>query len=175
MKLSADCELPFPRALVFETYRDHILDLLPYLPNVRGIDPKSSTGEGGVVEKVNVWHGGGEIPAVARAVISESMLSWTDRARWDAEAFVCDWHIQTHAFTDAVTCEGRHAFVEREGGKAALLQTTRVLTIDATKVRGVPRLFASNVGRLVEEFLAAKIRPNLVEVSKGLGQYLARV
>jgi hypothetical protein len=172
VKLSADALLPVARHVVFAAYRDHLLDLLPYLPNVRGIDLGSSVQRGSVTEKVNVWHGGGEIPAVARAVISESMLSWTDHARWDEQAFVCDWRVETHAFTEAVQCEGRHTFVEQ--GAGTRLETRGTLTIDATKVRAVPRILAPKVGRLIEEFLAAKIQPNLVEVTKGLAQYLAR-
>jgi len=171
VKLTADAILPVARPVVFAAYRDHLLDLLPYLPNVRGIDLGSSVQRGSVTEKVNVWHGGGEIPAVARAVISESMLSWTDHARWDEQAFVCDWRVETHAFTEAVRCEGRHTFVDE--GAGTRLETRGTLTIDATKVRAVPRLLAPRVGRLIEEFLAAKIQPNLVEVTRGLAQYLA--
>jgi hypothetical protein len=171
VNLSADAVLPFPRQVVFATYRDHLLDLLPYLPNVRKIELGESTSWGPVMEKVNVWHGGGEIPAVARAVLSESMLSWTDRARWDEEAFVCEWRVETHAFTEAVRCEGRHTFIE-DGGSTRL-ETRGTLAIDASKIRAVPRLLASRVGHVIEEFLAAKIQPNLVEVTKGLGRYLA--
>jgi hypothetical protein len=171
VKLTADATLPFPRPVVFATYRDHLLSLLPYLPNVRKIEMGSRIEKGPVVEMVNVWHGGGEIPAVARAVISESMLSWTDHARWDESAFVCDWRVETHAFTDAVTCEGRHTFVP--DGDGTRLETRGTLTIDASNIRAVPRLLAPRVSRLVAEFLAAKIQPNLVEVTKGLGQFLA--
>jgi hypothetical protein len=171
VKLSADASLPFARPLVFAVYRDNLLDLLPYLPNVRRIEIGSSVQHGPVTEKVNVWHGGGEIPAVARAVISESMLSWTDHARWDEEAFVCDWRVETHAFAEAVSCKGRHTFVE--DGAGTRLETRGSIEIDASRVSAVPRILAPRVGRLVAEFLAAKIQPNLIEVTKGLGQYLA--
>jgi hypothetical protein len=170
VKLHADAVLPFARPVVFTAYRDRLLDLLPFLPNVRRIELGSSVREGSVTERINVWHGGGEIPAVARAVISEAMLSWTDRARWDEDAFVCDFRVETHAFTEAVCCEGRHTFVE--DGAGTRIETRGVLAIDATKVKAVPRLFASRVGHLVEEFLAAKIEPNLIEVTRGLGRYL---
>jgi hypothetical protein len=172
VKLVADAKLPFARPVVFAAYRDHLLDLLPYLPNVRRIDVGSRVERGPIVEMQNVWHGGGEIPAVARAVLHESMLSWTDHARWDAEEFVCEWKIQTHAFTEAVSCEGRHSFVS--DGDGTRLETRGDLTIDASKVPAVPRLLARRVGGIVAEFLAAKIQPNLVEVSKGLAQYLQK-
>ncbi len=124
-----------------------------------------------IVELVNVWHGGGEIPAAARAFISEQMLSWTDRARWDEAAYTCAWNIETHAFTEAVTCKGVNTFVE-EGGRTRL-QIRGTISIDAGKIRGVPRLLAPRASRAVEEVLASKIRPNLVDVSHGLTKHLS--
>src|ERR1019366_1811026 len=52
------------------------------LPNVRGIEIKSRKNSGSVVEFVNEWRGGGDIPAALRAVLSQSVLSWTDFATW---------------------------------------------------------------------------------------------
>ena len=63
-----------------------MIDLLPYLPNVRSIEIKSRKGEGNVIEFVNEWRGGGDIPAAIRAVLSESVLAWTDYATWRADA-----------------------------------------------------------------------------------------
>jgi hypothetical protein len=170
MELTADARLPFPRPVVFAAYRDKLTDLLPFLPNVRGIEVKSRTEEGGVIRLVNEWHGGGEIPAAARAFLSESMLSWTDRAEWNESTWTCAWTIETHAFTEAVTCRGTNRFIEADG--ATRLEIRGTLSIDAKKIKGVPGLFAGKVGKTVEELLVNKIQPNLVEVSRGLGKYL---
>ncbi len=170
MDLSVDASYAFPRAVVFEAYRDHLVELLPYLPNVRSIEVRSREEKGAVVDLVNVWHGGGEIPAAARAILRESMLSWTDRATWDAEALTCEWRVEPHSFADAVTCHGRHTFVEADGGTR--LEMRGILRIDAAKVKAVPRFVASRVGPIVEEFLVARIQPNMVEVSRGLARYL---
>jgi hypothetical protein len=75
MQISADATLLHPRPLVYAAYRDELLELLAYLPNVRGIELKSRESEGLRTHFVNVWRGGGEIPAVARAFVSEAMLS----------------------------------------------------------------------------------------------------
>src|SRR5438105_2861040 len=93
MELRADARIPFPRQVVFTSYRDELDRLLPYLPNVRGVDVKSRSDAGSSVQIINVWHGGGEIPAAARAILSEAMLSWTDYATWNSEALTCDWRI----------------------------------------------------------------------------------
>lgn len=172
MDLRADASIPFARPVVFAAYRDELLKLLPYLPDVRRIDLTSrQDDEGGVVRLVNEWHGGGELPAAARAFLSEAMLSWTDLATWDQNAFTCAWEIRTHAFVEAVRCRGTSSF--REDGAATRLEIRGQIDIDARKLRGVPALFAGKVGSLIEDFLVSKIQPNLVEVSRGLGQYLA--
>ncbi len=171
MDIRADARIPFPREIVFAAYRDEIVDLLPYLPNVRSIEIKSRKDDGNVVEFVNEWRGGGDIPAAIRAVLSEAVLAWTDYATWRADAMCCDWRTETHAFTDAVTCKGSNRFVADGDGKT-LLEIRGSLEIDAKKIRGVPSFFAGKVGRAVEEFLVGKIQSNLVETAKGLAKYL---
>lgn len=171
MELSCDARIPFPRDVVFAAYRDDLVKLLPYLPNVRKIEIKSRRDDGPRSELVNIWHGGGEIPAAARAVLSESMLSWTDYATWLADQWACEWRIETHAFTEAVQCRGRNEFLEDGPGKT-ILQIRGTLEIDAKKIKGVPGFLANKVGKTVEEFLGNKIQPNLVETAKGLEKYL---
>ena len=171
MEIRADAHIPFPREIVFAAYRDEMIDLLPYLPNVRSIEIKSRKGEGNLIEFVNEWRGGGDIPAAIRAVLSESVLAWTDYATWRADAMVCDWRTETHAFTDAVSCKGSNRFVADGDGKT-LLEIRGSLEIDAKKIRGVPSFLAGKIGRAVEEFLVAKIQSNLVETAKGLAKYL---
>lgn len=170
MDLSADARLPFPRAAVFEAYRDKLPELVAFLPNVRGIEVRSRKDAPPITELLNVWHGGGEIPAAARAFLSESMLSWTDHARWDQDAWTCSWRIESHVFTEAIQCQGLNRFIE-EGGET-VLQIRGSLTIDPGKVKGVPRLLAGSVSKTAEEVLGGKIRPNLAEVSIGLRKYL---
>src|SRR4051794_27059766 len=106
MLLRSDSTLPFARGLVFETCRDKLVELVPYLPDVRRIQIESRVEDADCISYVNVWLGGGEIPKVARAFLSEETLSWTDRARWHKRDFVCEWRIETHAFTEALSCRG---------------------------------------------------------------------
>jgi hypothetical protein len=172
MELRADASIPFPRPVVFAAYRDKLADLVPYLPNVRTIDIKSRKDDGTIVEFVNVWHGGGEIPAAARAFLSEKMLSWTDYASWNETEWTCDWRIETHAFTEAVTCKGKNRFFE--DGDKTRLEIRGTIDIDSKKISGVPRLLSGKVSQVIEEFLVNKIRPNLIEVSDGVRQYLEK-
>lgn len=174
MELRADARLPFPRKRVFETYRDGLDKLLPFLPNVRAIEVKSRKQDGSLVEFVNVWHGGGEIPAAARAILSEAMLSWTDYATWDSGTLECRWRTETHAFTEAVRCTGFNRFLEDGDPDKTLLEIRGALEIDAKKIKGVPGFLAGKAARMAEEFLVGKIQPNLVETAKALQKYLGQ-
>ena len=87
---------------MFAAYRDDLVKLLPYLPNVRRIEIKSRKDDGPRSDFVNVWHGGGEIPAAARAILSESMLSWTDYAAWLSDQWVCEWRTDSQALRFAI-------------------------------------------------------------------------
>ncbi len=170
MQLAADCTLPFPLPVVFQAYRDDLVKLVDFLPNIRGIDVKSREEGPGTVCFVNEWRGGGDIPSAARVVLSESMLSWTDHATWNEKEHTCEWRIETHSFTEAVSCSGKNRFVEVPGGTR--LEIRGNIEIDASKIKGVPRLLRAKVGQTVEDFLAKKITPNLLGVSDGLMRYL---
>lgn len=170
MIISVDTRISFPRPLVYATYRDKIVELVPYLPNVRRIEVKSRRQEGSLIHFVNEWHGGGDIPVVARAVISEAMLSWTDLATWNESEFTTEWHVKTHAFTEAVHCAGVNRFKEADG--VTLIESRGELAINTKELKGVPQLLAGMVGRTVEDFLSQKIEPNLVQVSEGVRHYL---
>ena len=171
MELRADARIPFAREVVFAAYRDDIQELLPYLPNVRSIEIKSRKDDGPKVALVNEWHGGGEIPAPLRAVLGNSMLSWTDYATWDSEALRCDWRTETRAFGDALRCAGSNLFAA-DGAAGTLLEIRGTIEVDAKKIRGVPSFLAGKVGRSLEEFLGGRIEANVLETAKGLTRYL---
>lgn len=171
MDLRADARIPFPHATVFAAYRDDIVELVPYLTNVQAIEVKSRTDDGPLAKFVNEWRGGGEIPAAIRAFLSESMLSWTDYATWNAQSLSCDWRIETHAFSDAVCAVGRNQFLD-DGAGHTLLEIRGSFDVDAKKIRGVPRFLAGTIGRTVEDFMVGRIQTNLIETAKGLTRYL---
>jgi hypothetical protein len=170
MDLRADVRMPFARSLVFAAYRDDMVKLLPYLPNVRGIEVQSRTENGAIIEMVNQWRGGGDIPAAIRLVLSESMLAWVDHAKWDADAFACDWRTET-ALGQSMRSSGRNTFID--DGSGTVLEVRGSLDIDARKIPGVPGFLATSVGRLAEAFLVEKVQANLLETSRAMSKYLA--
>jgi hypothetical protein len=170
MDMNAESRLPFPAKVVFACYRDKLPELLKFLPNVRKLETKARTDEGPIARLTNVWHGGGEIPAAARAFVSDAMLSWTDNAVWDEGAMTCSWKIDPHAFAEAIECAGVNSFFD-EGGKTRIEMRAHV-RIDAKKIKGVPGFLAGTVGKTVEEFLRSRIQPNFGEVSQAITRYL---
>jgi hypothetical protein len=171
MELHVDVPIPFAREVAFAAYRDDIVKLLPYLPNVRSIEVRSRTEDGSRVVMVNDWRGGGEIPSAVRAVLGESALAWTDEATWDASTLACAWRTQTAAFGEALRCGGTNSFVA-DGPDRSRLEVRGTLDVDAKKIRGIPSFLAGKAGRAIEEFLVSRIQSNVVETVKGLTRYL---
>jgi hypothetical protein len=173
MKIESDAILTHPRDQVFRAYRDDLPKLVSHLPNVNAIDVESRSEDGPVVQLVNVWSAGGDIPAPVRKILGTNMLSWHDHARWDESTWTCSWVIETHSFREAVECRGENRFVELDPGRTRL-EIKGELRIDLKRVRGVPSMLAGSIGRTVEQFLVKQITANLSDVSDGLGEYLAR-
>ena len=171
MDYRAEATIEGSREDVYRVYRDRMTDLVPYLPNIRGIEVKGRKEAGPRVELVNVWHGGGEIPSAIRAVLSEGALSWTDYATWDEPTWTCDWRSETHSFTEAVDSRGHDDFLVVSPRRAMIRMTGR-LTVDAKKVPHVPRLLAGTIGKAIETFLVKQIQDNLQEVARGVERYL---
>ncbi len=173
MLISADTRISFPRSLVYATYRDKLVELIPYMPNIRQIEVKSHREEDRRVYSINEWHGGGEIPFAARAILSEDMLSWTEYNTWNEAEFSVEWRIKTHVYTEAVHCAGKNYFLA-DGDDSTIIKSRGELMIDSKQITGVPWFIASKVAEIVQDFLGKKIEPNLLQMSEGVRQYLAR-
>lgn len=172
MIISTRTYLPFPRSLVFTTYRDRLSELVPYMPNIQEIAIKSRQEQGEHIAQVNEWHGGGDIPVAARSILDESMLSWTEHALWDETNFTTAWKIETHAYTEAVLCKGNNRFLEQDQG--TLITSEGELSIDSNKIKNVPSFVAKMVSGMVEDFLGKKIEPNLAQMGEGVHRYLSQ-
>jgi nitrogen fixation protein len=173
MKLDIDSRIPFPRALVYETYRDHMGDLVPYLPNVKSIEVVERKEADGKVTLKNLWWAKTEIPKVAQSILKPEMLSWYDWATWDQATFSNVWHLELRAMKDVVECKGGNRFVEA-GPNACILELRGDLTLHLKHVPGLPRMLAGTLGPTIEKFVVSMLKPNLTEVAKGIETYLGQ-
>ena len=108
----------------------------------------------------------------ARAILNESMLSWTEHDLWNEPEFELDWRIETHAFAEAVYCKGKNRFIT--DGDRTVIESRGELKIDPQRISGVPSFLAGGVARVVEDFLGKKIEPNLRQMGEGVRHYLER-
>jgi hypothetical protein len=145
--------------------------LVPYLPNVKSIEVTERKDEGKKSSLKNLWTAKAEIPKVAQSVIKPEMLTWWDIAVWDEDSYSNRWHLEMRAMKEVVRCSGENSF-ESTGGNGTILHLRGELTLDLRDVPGVPRFLAGSIAPTVERFVVSMLKPNLLEVSKGLEQYL---
>lgn len=172
MLINASVYLPFPRALVYATYRDKLLELTRQMPNVKSVTLKSRQEQNGTTQQVHEWHGKSDIPGLLKAFISEDLLTWTDFANWKEAAFITDWRIQTHAFSEAIVWEGVDRYLEE--GSGTRVESKGVLALDPKGLKGVPGFLTGQVSRMAEEMLAKQAEPNFIEMSKCVQNYLEK-
>ncbi len=171
MEIRADAGVSYPRELVFETYRDHLVDLVPYLPNVDWIKVLERTEDGAVTHLINEWKARGDIPKVARKFIKPEMLRWKDFADWDRDSWACSWSFEMAFMRDQVKASGKNFLVE-EGPDRTRYEIRGTLEIDGNKIPGVPAMLGRRIVPQIEKFVIALIKPNFVKVSDGVQQYL---
>ena len=170
MKIKADAKLSYPRDVVFASYRDKLVELVPHLPNIKAIEVKNREDNEGVTRMLNIWHAKGDIPKVAQSIIKPEMVCWEDHAKWNQDDWTCEWKVVPKFFTKNVTCSGKNHFVEQ--GDETVLQIRGELEIDAKGIPGVPRLLAGRIAPVIEKFIVGLLTPNLLTVSDGLVKYL---
>lgn len=171
MEIVADAVIPFERPLVFATYRDSLPDLAAFLPNIREIKVTSRNDRGDEIDLVNEWKGGGDIPAMARSVLRESMLTWTDHATWFAADYRVEWRTDVHAFPKAVKSSGTNRFLEAPNGTRLSIRGQFIC--DAAQIPGVPRLLAKTVSSTIEKVMVAQIAKNALEIARGVEKSIA--
>lgn len=173
MDIKADVTLPYARELVFATYRDRMDELTEHLPNIRSIKViERKERPDGTVELVNAWIAGGDIPAVARSFVNESMLKWTDYATWRPSSFTVDWRTEVHAFPGIITSQGMNRYLLAPGGMK--LEIRGKLICDPSKVPGLPRILHSTVAPAVERVLVGSVQANLIAVGKSVAKLLEK-
>ena len=171
MNIESEATIAHPRAEVFRAYRDKLPEIAAYIPDIREIIVHSREDDGSRVHLHNEWVADTEIPRAIRAIVRPEHLRWDDFAVWHEDRWYCAWRLETRAFSDAVSCEGRNTFVD-DGRGGTRVKLSGALSLDLNKVRGVPRIGARTMGTMLEKFVVAMITPNLQKVNAALQPYL---
>lgn len=170
IKIVVDTQMSFPRALVYATYRDKLMELGPCLPNVKSLQIKSREEKDQQVRLELVWHGGGDIPAAAQALLSPELFTWTEYDVWDSNEFTGNWRIATHTYREAVFLAGKNRFLDQ--GNYTVVESRGALKLDLSGIPGVPPVLLGRLVRLVEGLVAKKIESNLMQMGQNVSQYL---
>ncbi|MBW4463835.1 MAG: DUF2505 domain-containing protein [Pegethrix bostrychoides GSE-TBD4-15B] len=170
MLINASVFVPFPLALVYSTYRDHLPELVQQMASVKQVRLQSRQETNGTVQQVYEWHGKSEIPGMLKAFLSEDLLTWTDFATWKAAEYATDWRIQPQLFQDAVTWAGIDRYIAE--GSGTRIESRGELRIDPKRLQGVPFFLTGQVSHLAEEMLGKQAEPNFVEMSRHVKAYL---
>ncbi len=171
MQIHADATVSYPREQVFEVYRDHLVDLVPYLPNVDWIKVLERNEDGPVVHLVNEWKARGEIPKVASKFIKPEMLRWKDFADWNRDEWSCAWSFEMAFMREQVKASGKNRLIE-EGPDRTRYEIRGTLEIDGNNIPGIPGMLGRRIVPQLEKFVIALIKPNFIKVSDGVQKYL---
>ncbi len=166
--------ISYDRQLVYETFRDHLSEMQPYLPTIEDIEVESYDRlDDTTVKIVNIWSAEDkDVPKMAQKFIKPEMLKWTDRATWFDDQHLCNWDMEVGFLSEAIHCSGTTRYMQQ--GARTEVHIEGKLRVDAAKIPGVPRLVAGKVGTVVEGFVVKMITPNLKEVNRGCEKFLAK-
>ncbi|MBW1880064.1 MAG: hypothetical protein JRJ84_17015 [Deltaproteobacteria bacterium] len=171
MKFTLVTEVGQPRDLVFEVQRDHLPNLVSYLPNVEAIVRVMQEEDGEVLRVRNEWRGStSEIPAVLRPLLKPEWTSWSDEAVWDQGQWRCSWQTHLNIFPGAITSKGTTSFEEE--GNETVVTVHGEFAIDPAKVTGIPLSLAKRVGPVIEKFVLGVLEPNLRQTFEAIEEYI---
>jgi hypothetical protein len=165
--------IEYPVETVFQTHRDHLPELVDFLPNVEKIEVESREDLEGRVDLVNIWTAArSEVPTLVRPFVKPHMLTWIDRASWLESDHTCRWDIELGFLKAAIRCKGENKMRSNDDGHTEVTIAGQI-EVDAKKIPGVPRFMAKKVGAAVEKFVVKTITPNLKKTNDGVRAYLA--
>ncbi len=170
MQINIVTIIPFPVESVFAAMRDHMPELVEFMPNIGSIEVAERREENGEVFLINRWNAADtEVPAVARPFIDPSDVYWFDHAHWLGDGRTCNWRLEMGFMADRVRCSGRTEYVALNAEQTEM-RIEGELELDLSGL--VPRLLRGRVTAGVEKFVGKLVEPNFEKTSDALIRYL---
>jgi hypothetical protein len=173
MEITSDQIVTYPTEKVWETMRDRLPELVPFLSGVESIETteREETGPGRV-RLLNLWQGNKEAaPKAVRPFATRKMLRWKDHAEWDDQSHTVAWRFETYQFDKLFDCAGKNRFESTpENHTRLIIQGT--LDVHANKIPGVPKFLARKIKPKIESFIVKLVGSNLTDLAKGLQGFL---
>jgi hypothetical protein len=162
-----------PAEIVYPLVRDHMVKLIPYLPNIDRIEVlKHERLDEKRVEVVNNWFAKAEVPALVKKFVKPELFSWKDFAMWKDDEFCVDYRLESFMGNDIYDARGTNYFVP-EGTDKTRIRVTCNITIYPDKIPGVPRILAKQVLPTIEGMIRKILEPNLTSLGQGLTRYFS--
>jgi hypothetical protein len=171
MKFEVSDIIKGPVDQVFAAFRDHIVDLVEYLPNIEQITIRERREEGDKVYVFSHWLSKINLPGPAEKLIPEKDRGWDDYATWLNDEMAVEWHFDIPALPKAVKVGGKNRFVAE--GENTRMTIQGESDVDLNKIRGIPNFILRGIVPAIEKVALAAIKPNMLKVNRGVEQYLA--
>jgi hypothetical protein len=163
--------IPHPRPLVFATHRDKVVEMVPYLPNVKSVVIEKNDVDGPVTNQLYRWIGEShDVPRLLRPLIKTEFLSWLDKSIWYQDEWRCEWELELSVLPNAISARGYNIFLE--DGDDTIVQMNGQFTIHPERITGVPTFVARRIAPAVEKFIVSLLEPNMRESNKAVFQYI---
>lgn len=162
-----------PKKLVWQTMRDRLTDMVPFLDDVAFIEQMDRRESGnGSVQLTNFWKADIKIPDAIRSILHASEVSWLDRAEWSEIRDKCEWQIEPRFFTDHIHCAGTTSFEPAVGGRGTRITFEGKLDIALNNIPGVPRFMHGTATKAIESLVTTLIPKNFHKLTAALSNLL---
>lgn len=159
-----------PIDVVFNALRDDLSKLVEYLPNVKKIEMVERKKTKDRVLLLNKWYGKYQLPVIVNKLLNINEIAWLDKAEWISGEYACIWDFEPLIFKDYVSAHGKNFYTK--DGKHTVIKVTGVLDVDFGKHPLVPFLLKNRINQEVSKISLGLIKPNFVNLLKGLEKYL---
>ncbi|MBL3591290.1 MAG: hypothetical protein JMN24_16095 [gamma proteobacterium endosymbiont of Lamellibrachia anaximandri] len=162
-----------PRDLVWETIRDHLSEIVPYLDDIASVTTEQRAQDpDGVLQLVNLWQADIAIPDILTSVIDTDSVSWTDHAGWHPNNHECHWQIKPHFFSDRISCSGSTHYESAIGGRGTRITFAGQFDVSAHDIPGIPAFMENSAAKVIESLVTTLIPKNFRKITDALPMIL---
>jgi hypothetical protein len=158
-----------PKQVVWETLRDRLTEMAPFLDDVSSIKQvdRKDAGNGGV-RLTNLWQADIEIPEVIQSILHSRDVSWLDRAEWLEARSRCEWQIEPKFLTEHIKCSGTTLFEPAIGGRGTRITFEGKIDITLGRIPGVPNFMLGTVTKAIESLVTTLIPKNFQKLATAM-------
>ncbi len=173
MKLHTESIVTHPLEKVWETMRDRLPELTPFLSGAESIEVAEREELGpGKVRMLNLWQGNKSVaPKAVRPFLTKGLLRWKDHAEWDDQTRQVHWRFETFHFDKLFDCRGENLFETTAEGHTKITIAGN-LDIYPERMPGVPKFLARKLKPKIENFISKLVGSNLADLANGLQKFL---